>query len=140
MKILITDDDFVIRRFLEKILSNYGECSIAVDGNGAINSFRRALEQGEPYDLICLDIMMPEMSGQDVLRTVREIEEERGIIRRDRTKVLMTTGLSDPENVNEALERGCEGYIVKPIDQRKLIAKLEEFFGSSIQKYASRIE
>ena len=81
MKYLIVEDDFAARRLLQRYLSNYGDCDIAVDGNEAVEAFRQAVDEKEPYDLICLDIMMPNMDGHEALKVIRQIESEHGITR-----------------------------------------------------------
>jgi two-component system, chemotaxis family, chemotaxis protein CheY len=63
MRCLIVEDDFVGRKLMQKYLSDYGECDVAVDGEEAVEAFRQAVENETPYDLICLDIMMPNMNG-----------------------------------------------------------------------------
>ncbi len=79
MRILIVEDDFTSRRLLQKILAPYGECDIAVDGKEALEAFTLAVREGRRYRLICLDIMMPEMDGQQVLKKIRQMEKELGI-------------------------------------------------------------
>ena len=74
MKILIAEDEFVSRTKLEKILSSYGECHVTVDGSEALLAFKAALETNEPYDLICLDILMPKMDGHEALQEIRKME------------------------------------------------------------------
>ncbi len=76
MKMLIVEDEFLIRKIMQKILSHYGDCDIAVDGEEAVDAFRMAWEEKAPYDLICMDIMMPNINGQEALRKIREIERE----------------------------------------------------------------
>ncbi len=129
MRFLVVDDDFTSRRLLQLILSSYGECNIAVDGEEAINAARQGLEEGEPFNLICLDIMMPKANGYDALRAIREIERTRGVEEADEVKILMTTVLDDSENKQKAFDGGCSGYIVKPIGQEEVVEKLQEFFG-----------
>lgn len=63
MKSLIVEDDFTGRLLLQKLLAPYGECHIAVNGKEAISAFAMALESGERYDRVCLDIMMEEKDG-----------------------------------------------------------------------------
>jgi len=121
MKFLIVDDDFTSRKVLQKVLSRYGECDIAVDGPEAIQAQRLALGDGTPYDLICLDIMMPGMDGHDVLRSIREEEERIGVRGFDGVKIVMTSALDDPENIRRAFLAQCEGYLTKPIDREKLL-------------------
>lgn len=124
MKTLIAEDDFSSRLLLQKILAPYGETHIAVDGKEAIDAFKTALEINHPYDLICLDIMMPEMDGQAVLKEIRRLEKEKGTFVLDGVKVIMTTALSDYQNITEAFTAYCEAYLVKPIDKRKLLDEI----------------
>ena len=128
MKCLIAEDDLVTRKLLKTFLSEVSECHATIDGQKAVAAFKTALDRGEPYDLMCLDIMMPEMDGHQVLQTIRELEETAGIEESARIKVIMITSMRDPYHVLHAFRKGCEGYIVKPVDKQKLfeeIAKLE---------------
>ncbi len=79
MKILIAEDDFVSRKFIFKFMSQFGDCDVTVDGMEAIEVFLMSLEEGDYYDLVCLDIMMPEVDGIKALKTMRKLEEERNI-------------------------------------------------------------
>ena len=119
MKILLAEDDFASRKFMDKQLSRYGECDVMVDGEEAVDAFMMALEDDEPYDLVCLDVMMPVMDGYQVLKAIRGIEAQRGISKKDSVKVIMTTALNDERNVKLAFELGCEAYVGKPIDVEK---------------------
>ena len=119
MKILLAEDDFASRKFMDKQLSRYGECDVMVDGEEAVDAFMMALEDDEPYDLVCLDVMMPVMDGYQVLKAIRGIEAQRGIPKKNSVKVIMTTALNDERNVKLAFELGCEAYVGKPIDVEK---------------------
>jgi two-component system chemotaxis response regulator CheY len=127
MRSLIVDDDFFSRRILQTILSAYGECHVAVDGKEALFAFEQALAEENPYDAICLDIMMPEMDGQEVLKRIREAEEKRNIFGGDSVKIIMTTALDDSNNITEAFREQCEAYMIKPISKSKLVQTLESF-------------
>jgi two-component system chemotaxis response regulator CheY len=127
MRALIAEDDFTSRLMLQKLLAPYGESHVAVDGKEALDAFRAARQKRRPYDLVCLDIMMPEMDGQSVLREIRTIEEGAGIRTGRGAKILMTTALKDPKNVMTAFRELCDGYLVKPIDKTKLLKYLREF-------------
>jgi CheY-like chemotaxis protein len=81
MKTLIVEDDFTSRLFLQTVLSRYGECHIAVNGKEAVEAHRTAGEDGKRYDLICMDIMMPEIDGREAVKQVRALEEARGIFK-----------------------------------------------------------
>ncbi len=102
-------------------MTSYGECRAVEDGAAALQAFTEALEIGNRYDLICLDIMMPEMDGQDALKEIRVIEQEFGVPPRLETKVMMTTALTDPANVMEAYYKGGASlYLTKPLDVEKI--------------------
>ena len=80
MKTLIAEDDFTSRLLLQAILSPYGECHIAVNGREALHAFNLAHEEGHPYDLVCLDIMMPELDGHAVLSALRPLKRLKGFL------------------------------------------------------------
>ena len=124
MKTLIVEDDFTSRLLLQEILRRHGSSHVAVNGREAVDAVRAALAAGAPYDLVCLDIMMPEMNGQEALLRIRQLEEESGIEVWRRAKVIMTTALADRANVIEAIAGQCDSFIVKPIGRTKLIEEL----------------
>ncbi len=125
MKTLIVEDDFTSRLLLQELLKNFGLSQIAVNGKEAVEAFRIALAAGEPYDLICLDIMMPEMDGKEALRLIRLQEEQQGILSSNGVKIVMTTALGDMRNVADAYRNLCDAYITKPIDKEKLYRELQ---------------
>jgi len=126
MRILIAEDDFTSRVLIQELLKKYGSSHIAINGQEAVEAVRTALEAKKPYDLICLDIMMPVMDGQTALRQIRELEEARGIISTYGAKIVMVTALDDVKNSMAAFHNLCDGYLVKPINSKLLIAKLRE--------------
>jgi len=119
MKILIAEDDFASRKFMLRFLQKYGECDVTIDGMEAVDAFMMALESGEGYDLVCLDIMMPELDGYQALKAIRDIEQQKSIPENERAKIIMTTALNEGRNVTKAFELGCMAYAGKPIDQVK---------------------
>lgn len=121
MKILIAEDNFTSRLFMRKFLSKYGMCDVVVDGIEAIDAFIISLNDGYHYDLICLDIMMPKVDGIKVLKSIRDIEKQRGIEGEKKVKIIMTTALNDRETVQKAYDSGCEAYAWKPIETDKFI-------------------
>jgi two-component system chemotaxis response regulator CheY len=88
---------------------------------------RLALEAGEPYNLICLDIMMPEMDGKAALKAIRDLEETAGLTYGAGAKVIMTTALNDPRNVFASFNALCDAYLVKPISKSKLLDLIRSF-------------
>lgn len=121
LKILIAEDDFASRKFLSTFLSQYGECDVVVDGLEAIDAYMISMREKKPYDLICLDIMMPKIDGVKVLRAIREMETKKYILPEKRVKIIITTALSEAELVHEAFQYGCEAYASKPIKTDKFI-------------------
>jgi two-component system chemotaxis response regulator CheY len=126
MRTLIVEDDFTSRFLLQSFLSKYGECRIAVNGKEALTAFRAAQESGQKYDLICMDIMMPEMDGQTAVKEIRALEEAGGTPCTQGVKIIMTTALDDVKNVVESFKSLCDAYVFKPIDTGKLVAHLRE--------------
>ena len=119
LKILIVEDDFTSRLILMDFLSAYGDCHIAKDGLEAIQAFTRTYEGNppEPYDLICMDIMMPNMDGTTATKTIREIERGKGVEGTEyETVIIVTSSVSDPATIIRACyECGANYYFVKPL-------------------------
>ncbi|MFA6822879.1 MAG: response regulator [Geobacter sp.] len=125
MKCLIAEDDFISRRVLSELLSPYFACDVAVDGEETVASFKLAHETKQPYDLICLDIMMPRLDGREALRQIRGLEKEMDIPANCEAKIVMTTALDDAKTVFDTYyQGGATAYLVKPISKAKLLAEL----------------
>lgn len=125
MKTLIVEDDFISRKIMKELLTPLGECDIAIDGEEAVQAFRLAHEERRPYDLVCMDIMMPNMDGHEALERIRDMEREKGIMGAAEVKVIMTTALGDPKNVVDAFYRGgATSYLVKPVTKQKLMKEI----------------
>jgi two-component system chemotaxis response regulator CheY len=127
MKTLIVEDESTSLIIIKEILSPFGSCDTALDGAEAIRAFRIALEEDDPYDLICMDIMMPNIDGQHALKEIRRIEEKKHVHTNNKVKVIMTTALEDQKNVIDAFYRGgAASYIVKPIIKQKLLEEVRK--------------
>lgn len=125
MKCLITEDDFISRRILRELLSPHFDIEIAVDGEESVTAFRMAHEAKQPFDLICMDIMMPKMDGREALRQIRRLEKELEVPPNLEVKVIMTTALDDPKTVFDSFYNdGATAYLVKPIGKQKLFREL----------------
>lgn len=124
MRTLIVEDDFVSRMLLQEFLYIYGPASSAVNGMEAVEAVKASLGCSMPYDLICLDIMMPGMDGLVALRKIREAEEANGIAYPNGAKIVMVTALNDMKNIKDAFYGLCDGYLVKPIDKADLQKEL----------------
>jgi two-component system chemotaxis response regulator CheY len=126
MKILIVDDDFASRLLLQAVLCRYGECHIAVNGREAVEAFRAA-QENVGYDLICLDIMMPDVDGQTALKEIRALEEARGISSSAGAKIIMTTALDDMKTMAGSFHELCDAYVTKPVNTTQLLGHVRSF-------------
>jgi len=126
MKALIVEDDNTSRRLLECMMTPLADVDLAEDGEIAVNLFQKALDESAPYDLVCLDILLPKLSGQEVLKFIRQTEEDNGVTEKGRVKIIMATALDDSDNIMDAFGSQCEAYLIKPIDRARLIEELVE--------------
>jgi two-component system chemotaxis response regulator CheY len=126
MKTLVVEDDFTSSLLLREILKHYGPSHAALNGREAVDAVRTAIDSGEPYDLICLDIMMPEMDGHEALQHIRALEEAKGIIAIRGAKIVMTTALDDSKNILASFKDQCDIYLTKPVDKAKLLGELRK--------------
>ena len=127
MRILIVEDDVAGRFLLQQFLKPLGEIQIADNGETAVEMFKSALDAGDSFYLIFLDMLLPKLDGQKALKEMRTIEKERGVRQSEAAKVVMTTALSDPNNVLKALNEGhADAYLVKPIESVKLMQELKK--------------
>ncbi len=126
MKTLIVEDDFTCRKLIQAYLKDFGHCDVAVNGIEAIEAFKQAIKEKEPYDLITLDIMMPELDGMGTLEQVRKIEADLGIHGLEGVKVIMTTAKEKSTDIFGAFKKGCEAYIIKPVKADALYTEIEK--------------
>ena len=127
VRMLLVEDDFASRLLLQTFLSSYGECHVAVNGKEAVEACRSALEQGLKYDLICMDIMMPEMDGREAVRQVRALEESHGIFSSSGAKIVMTTAVEEIKEVIHCFQELCDAYLMKPIDLAQLLSLMKSY-------------
>ena len=126
MKTLIVEDDLLCQKFLQGWLRPHGECVAAVNGYEAIDAFKAALQEGHSYDLVCLDSMMPRMDGLEALMAIRRFEKTHGVNEHDHVKIVMISAIDTSHQIQEAFWQGCDAYLIKPIEQRKLIEELKK--------------
>lgn len=125
MKILIAEDDRINSMILEKMAARYGRIDLAVNGQEAVDRFLQAHADQNPYTLVLMDIMMPEIDGLHAVRIIREKELAMQIPQAGRVKIVMTTALDDPRTVIKALyESDANAYLVKPISAKALADEL----------------
>ncbi len=125
MKILVVDDEIVSRKKMMRISTDFGTCEGVQSGKAALSAIKTALEQWQPYDLITLDVSMPDISGIEVLSTIRKMEKEKGLDEEECTKILMVTSHSDMETVKACMGK-CNGYMIKPFNKEIVVDKLKK--------------
>ena len=131
MKILVVDDSPVIRQMLIRMLKPYGFTFVeAENGVVAVSKFTEGLRNNDKFDLVLMDIEMPEMDGQQALKELRIIEKNlHGITlsTKNYTPIIMLTSLDDPAHFLEAYTKGkCSGYLTKPVVLEDLLEKLRK--------------
>ena len=126
MKILVVDDEMISREKMKMIMSHFGECEAVESGAEAVEKFAGAWNSWSPYDLISLDVQMPEMDGVDVLKRIREMERDKNVPESKRVKVVMVTARSDKDTIMTSIQAGCNDYVVKPFDKTIVAKKLTQ--------------
>jgi two-component system, chemotaxis family, chemotaxis protein CheY len=127
MRALIVEDEFTSRMQLKYFLEEHGAVDIAVNGEEALCAIDLAYKGNKPYQLICLDVKMPGMDGNELLQKIREIEDKRETAPADRAKIFMATGVVDPKSVLKSFYQLCDEYLEKPVDNVKLFALLKKY-------------
>ena len=122
---LVVDDDPVARKILTDWLQPVGPCSEASNGSEALEILEQHATEANPFDVILLDVMMPDLNGHTVLQRFRELEKANGVNPKERTRVIMVSALSDRENVDEAFKEEADGYLTKPADRMALMTHLK---------------
>ena len=126
MKFLVVDDEFKSRKISSRILSQYGECDLAINGLEALNAFVRAHSESDPYNAIFLDISMPDLDGSQVLEKIRKWERSRNIQDQDMVKIILMSTKDSPAIPESILNPGYESCLVKPVDRDKLARIFKE--------------
>lgn len=109
MKLLVVDDSLIIRRAIERLLGagRFTEVRMATNGMQALNEFRSF----KP-DIVTMDITMPEMDGLTAVETILKESPE--------ARILVVSALADKSTAVEAIKRGAQGFLLKPITPESL--------------------
>ncbi len=126
LRILVVEDEFISRKLLMTFLQPLGVCQVAKDAAEALQAVQLSFKEKKPYDLICLDIKLPGMDGQEVLKKIRALEAEHDIMPGDGAKIIMTTAIEDPASIMTAFKGQCEAYLVKPIQEARLLEQIKK--------------
>ncbi len=124
MKILIVDDEYLFRDVVRSVLSDYGDCQTVTGGAEAMAAFIQAHAKDLPFNLITMDIMMPEMNGIETLKKIRRWESAQNIAAADRVKIVMVTGGRTKQALRHSFLEGCEAYVIKPLNKEKFVEAL----------------
>lgn len=118
-RILVVDDEPYIARIIQlKLESGPYTVELAEDGPSAL----KRLRSDDDIDLILLDIMMPHVSGLEVLEQLRQIPHRRT------TPVIMLTAKGQEADRERAAELGATDFLTKPFSPKKLMARIDELF------------
>lgn len=129
MKSLVVDDEIICRKIFEKVLLKYGQCDTVNNGTDAIEAYKTSLDNECPYQLMVLDIVMPDLHGGQVLKLIREFEKERGISDIDKLRIIITTATDtwfSREFVKKNLNFIYESYFIKSPDMDEFIEKIND--------------
>ncbi|MEW6080035.1 MAG: response regulator [Thermodesulfobacteriota bacterium] len=124
-KILIVDDSRSIRQSFIDILSPLAACEEAVNGQAAVDRVKQRLNEGGRFDLIFMDIIMPEKDGLAAVKEIRDFEISLGRTGAGRLKIIIATTLQDPSRILIAqYDCGADGYITKPFTKETVMQTL----------------
>ncbi|GAB1482343.1 hypothetical protein MASR2M78_11580 [Treponema sp.] len=115
-RVLIVDDEVLVLLILQNYLASFARVDTAIRGQEALDKFEEALA-GEAYDVLFLDIMMPDMDGHKTLKKLREAEKKAGILDGTGCRVIMASALSDFSTISTSFRELCDAYLVKPFDR-----------------------
>lgn len=123
-RVLIAEDDFFIRDIYSKVFALAGyTVDVAVDGEDTLNKVKT---QQIPYDMILLDIMMPKMTGLDVLKQIRAMN-----VPAKNTSVFILSNLGQQNIIEEAFKIGMDGYIIKSqMTPQQIVEEINTYFAN----------
>lgn len=126
IKILLVEDELTSRMVLNSFLQPIGEVDVVVNGNEALTAFEKAIKNNQPYELIFLDIMLPELDGIETLEKIRQLETRYEVREDVKAKVIMTSANTAKDVILKAARAGCTSYLIKPIDQIRLYNEIRK--------------
>ena len=110
---------------IEKIIGENAECIICSTSMEGIEKFVDHMVAFDPFDVVLVDINLPDLNGVHTLRLLRRFEDVKGIVSNRKSKIIMMTGTADEENVKGSLKNGCDQFLIKPVNKEKVEAKFK---------------
>ncbi len=130
LSILVAEDNEINALLMRSLLTKLGhQPVICINGREALESWIAAETAGARYDVVLMDVQMPEMSGIAATRMIRARESERGL---SRTKILALTANTLVEDRYACFEAGMDGFLVKPLDREKLAQALSDIVPANL--------
>jgi two-component system, chemotaxis family, chemotaxis protein CheY len=124
-KILIVDDSASIREEILAILSPLAECHVATNGREAVDLIKRTQGKGNNFELVIMDVIMPEKDGLTAVKEIRAFEKEQGWSGDDTLTIIIATTIKDPARILIAqYECGADAYIAKPFTEKTVLQTL----------------
>jgi len=124
IKALIVEDVLLIQRLIERFMVSHADCITVADGKMALDLFTSHYFNGDPFNLVCLDIYLPKVNGLAVLENIRNFENEIRLSEEEKSKVIMISSLSNQNMIKKAKTLGCNGYITKPFSKEDVVEEL----------------
>ncbi len=128
IKTLIVEDVTVLQKMISRIIKSYAEVTSIDNGVEAIYLYTKAILNDDPYDLICLDIYIPEMNGLEVLQNIRKFEEKIGLSSENRVKIIVITSLANNESFEREIKKYADSFLNKPFSPADLTNELNKYF------------
>ena len=97
-------------------MAKFGEVTVVADGFQAVKSYMQAMDDKEPYQLVCLDVMMPRIDGYKALDAIRDLENKNALTAGERAKIIMISALDEGGFDEELAGSQYDCYMSKPID------------------------
>ena len=125
LRILLAEDNAVNQKFAIRTIEKAGH-SVVVANNG-----REAIDAWEQdrFDVVLMDVQMPEMDGLEATSRIRELEQERGVA--PRTPIIAMTANAMKGDKERCLQSGMDGYVSKPVKRQTLFAEIERVLGTA---------
>ena len=121
MKILIVDDEMAALTKMKILLGAFGDCALCTSSQQALQLCAKAIEGGRPFELITIDIHLGKADGNDLLEEINQLEAKQ---RSTPAKKLIVSASGTKENLVKAYQKGCDGFIVKPVQRDALEQKM----------------